>query len=494
MWVGLGFAASLALSAASTQLLKSQPTHWFLTLDVGSSGAAHAVFWLGLVGLCGAWLGLGLVARADARTTVWAAALWALPLFLGPALFSGDVYSYLAQGDLLRHGIDPYHHGPAALAGVHQTAVLHAVSPIWWHTTAPYGPLFVGLAAIASAIAGSHLVLGVVLLRAIELPGLALLAVYVPRLARALGADADRATWLVLASPLVLLELVGGAHNDALMAGLLVAGVSYAVERRPLVAIALCTCAGLVKLPAFAAVAFVLVCWLRDVRRTAPAGPVESRTFYFPLVARAAVARAAAVVAAIVTAVGLATTVGFSWISGSLLSSTTRLHLAVTPSTAVGYTLHSLAGASGSAHPLESVVGAVALVLVACLGAWLLWRVDYERLVPTLAVLLLASILAGPAVWPWYLVWGGVLFAVSPRLQAHPMLPAVTLLASVVIAPGGRLSLPIHDAPYVLAVYAVALGLLAFGGRRKPRAGADRLGGSRLVAPRWRSSGIEVAP
>ena len=450
-----------------------------MTFDFGSSAVAHAVFWTGLTALCVAWLGLGLLARADTRTTVFAAALWSLPIFLAPALFSGDMYSYLAQGDLLRHGIDPYHHGPAALAAVHQTRILHAVSPFWWHTTAPYGPLFVGLAATASAIAGSHLVVGVVLLRVVELPGLVLLAVYVPRLARALGADPNRASWLVLASPLALLELVGGGHNDALMAGLLVAGVAYAVERRPLVAIALCTCAGLVKLPAFAAVAFVLVCWLRDARPVATAHS-GSRTFYFPLLGRAT-----AVVAGIVTAVGLATTVGFSWISGSLLSSTTKLHLAITPSTAIGYTLHSVAGASGSGHGLESAVGVVAIVFVACLGAWLLWRASYDRLVPSLATLLFASIVAGPAAWPWYLIWAIALFAVLPRQQLHPVIPAAMLVASVVIAPGGQLSLPIGDAPVVLAVYAAVAAIVVASSGRSTRS-------IRRGVPRW--GAVEVAP
>jgi alpha-1,6-mannosyltransferase len=471
-WVGLGFAGSVALCAASTQILENKPTRWWFTLDLGSSGVAHVVLWAGVAALCVAWLGLGLVERADRRTLLFAGGLWAAPLLIGPALFSGDVYSYLADGDLLRHGIDPYHHGPAALAGVHQAHVLATVSPLWHHTTVPYGPLFVGLAAVASAIAGSHLVLGVVLLRALELPGLLLLAVYVPRLARTLGADPDRATWLAVVSPVVLLELVGGAHNDALMAGLLVAGVAYAVERRPLVAIALCTCAGLVKLPAFAAVAFVLVCWLRET-------PGVAR-------ARARVgAGATLVVAGIITAAGLVTTVGFSWLSGSLLDSTTKLHLALTPSTAIGYTLHAVSGAAGSAHPLESSVGTAAVVLGALIGVRLLWRVDYDRLAASLAAMLLVALLAGPAVWPWYLAWGFVLFAVAPRGQVHPVLPAAILAACVVIGPGGQLSLPIGDAPIVLAVYAAALGLVAFDARRPPR--------STATAPRWRGPRVEVA-
>ena len=86
-----------------------------------------------------------------------------------------------------------------------------------------------------------------------------LLAVFAPRLARALGADPARATWWVLLSPLVLLELVAPAHNDLLMIGLVVAGVTFAIERRLLVGIAVCALAATIKLPAAAAIPFILV-------------------------------------------------------------------------------------------------------------------------------------------------------------------------------------------------------------------------------------------
>src|SRR6185312_7438110 len=121
----------------------------------------------------------------------------------------------------------PYRDAPAVLAQHGQAHVLSAVYPFWRHTTAPYGPLFLW---IVSGLAGSSLVLGVLLIRALEMVGFVVLAAFVPRLARALGADPGRATWLVLLSPLVLLQLVAAAHNDLLMIGLLVAGVTLAVE------------------------------------------------------------------------------------------------------------------------------------------------------------------------------------------------------------------------------------------------------------------------
>ena len=120
------------------------------------------------------------------------------PLALGPALFSHDVYSYLAQGTILHLGLNPYHDTPAVLALHGQGHVLSAVSPFWRHTPAPYGPLFLGLVSLIVGVTGAKLIAGVLVLRGVELIGALLLAVYVPRLARALGTDPARAVWLAL--------------------------------------------------------------------------------------------------------------------------------------------------------------------------------------------------------------------------------------------------------------------------------------------------------
>lgn len=450
-WVCLGLAGSLALTAADSELLNRHPIHWWLSVHLGSRELCHHVFWAGLLALCVAWLGLGLRARAGRRTLLFAGALWAVPLMLGPPLFSSDMYSYYAQGDLLRLGINPYEHGPAALAAAHQSGVLNAVSPFWRHTAAPYGPLFIGIAAAVAAVAGSHLVLGVILLRVLELGGFALLCVYVPRLARTLGADPDRALWLVVISPLVLVELIGGGHNDALMAGLLLAGVTYAVERRPLLAIVLCSVAGAIKLPALAAVALIAACWFKDTDARARV-----------------VATSVAVCAAVLTAAGFAATVGFTWISGRTLSTPGKAHLAITPATAIGRSLHSLVGFGSSAHTLETVLADVALACTAVLGLFLMRRVRYERLALDLGVLLLAVVLGGPVSWPWYLAWGIALVAVDPRSQRWPILPAAIVVGSFVVRPDGILMLPLYDAPYTSAVYAaLALALIAVLARRR---------------------------
>ena len=62
-------------------------------------------------------------------------------------------------------------------------------------------------------------------MRLLALLGVYLIARYLPRLARACGVEPSLAVWAGLLNPLVLMHFVSGAHNDALMLGL--------VDRRP---------------------------------------------------------------------------------------------------------------------------------------------------------------------------------------------------------------------------------------------------------------------
>jgi alpha-1,6-mannosyltransferase len=444
-WACLGLAGSIVVALAGPHLAGG-PVRWWFDPSLGS-----AVFYAGIVALSVAWLALGRLAITTTQLRIVGAA-WCLPLLLTAPLFSQDAYSYLAQGTLVHLGIDPYTHSPAALAGAGQAHVLGAVDPFWRHTTAPYGPLFLGIVSVIVSIAGSHLIAGVLLIRLLDAAGLVLLAVFAPRLARALGADPARATWWVLLSPLVLLELVAGTHNDLLMIGLVVAGVTFAIERRLLVGIALCALAATIKLPAAAAIPFILVAW--GDRRTWVSGVV--------------------VTAVVVLAVSVITGLGLGWISSGVFSTPEKVRLAITPATALGWTVAQVVPIG--AHGLESALGVVAFGLSLVLGAVLLWRSRRGDMVRNLGIALIAVAICGPAAWPWYLTWGLVLLAACPGIQDSRALALSVVAAVFVVKADGVLAFPLHTAPVFVVLYiAAAVTAVLVVWRRRPAVRTARL-------------------
>jgi hypothetical protein len=453
-WAALGAVGSVLVALCAPRLTGGG---WWYIVHV-SRGGADAMLYVGLVVLCAAWLGLGRCLREVSGRWLWAiGALWALPALLAPPLFSRDVYSYLAQGELLHLGLNPYGVGPVALAAHGQAHVLDAVSPFWRHTTAPYGPLFLGLVSPVSAFASRHLVLAALLVKAIDAIGLVLLGVFVPRVARALGADLRRAAWLAVLSPLVLMQVVAAGHNDGLMAGLMVAGIALALERRSLGAVAVCALATTIKLPAAAACVFIAVAAARAEPDRRAAGRV--------------LAQSAATFVAVLVVVSAATTVGTDWLTTGVFSNPSKVRLALTPATGLGYTvasiLHDL-GLSANAHSIESGLGAVAGVAVLALAVVLLLGVTRRTLVRDLGVVLVAAAIGGPAAWPWYLIWGVALLAAWPAARRSMWMIAAVTVPVFLIRPGGIALPPRPWSPLIVCVYA-ALALLAWRVRSRRR-------------------------
>jgi Glycosyltransferase family 87 len=451
-WAGLGLGGSLLVALTGPRIVNGGVITWWYAPTFPASHSANLVaLYIGMLALSGAWLGVGRVLdrpRGVRQFELWIiGTLWLAPLAVGPALFSRDVYSYLAQGTILHLGLSPYHDTPVVLGHLGHAHLLQAVFPFWRHTTAPYGPLFLALISLIVSITGSHLIAGVLLVRITLLAGIGLLAVFIPRLARALGADPVRATWLAILSPLVLLELVAAGHNDALMIGLMVAGVTLALERHPLLGITACALAATIKIPAAIAAVFIAVAWARSM-------PTPTLRWRF-------LAQGAVTAVGVIAAVSLATGLGISWISTTLFSTPAKVRLAITPATGVGRTISSLlhdVGIRVGAHGLESTCGLIAFAIIAGLGAVLLWRVRLENLVRSLGMLLLAAAAGGPAAWPWYFTWGLVLLAACPGPQRSRAFAFALAVSVFLVKPSGSLAVPIQASPVVVAVYALLAG------------------------------------
>ena len=72
----------------------------------------------GLVLLSRAWLAISRQIAAEPEPTTrplaCILALWSGPLLVAPPMFSNDIYSYAAQGELVSHHINPYLYGPGS--------------------------------------------------------------------------------------------------------------------------------------------------------------------------------------------------------------------------------------------------------------------------------------------------------------------------------------------------------------------------------------------
>jgi len=233
--LGLIGTALLAFGGLSAGALPARGTSPMPGLDRlrGFEAPGIVAVYAGVVVLVLAWWRLGRLFDGPAppgRSALLATlATWATPLVLAPPLFSRDVYSYLAQGVMVGSGMDVYRVGPAVLGGPLAVEVPGA----WQHAPAPYGPAFLFTASSVTEVTSVRIIAGILAMRLLALLAVGAIVVLVPRLARACGTDPDRAVWLAVLNPLVLLHLVSGAHNDALMLALLVAGLALAVSGRP---------------------------------------------------------------------------------------------------------------------------------------------------------------------------------------------------------------------------------------------------------------------
>ena len=215
--------------------------------------------------LVGGGIALAFAVRAAAHdwqprpSRLFAAGLLAVvALTLVPATGSADPESYAAYGRMVELGRDPYTTTPLDLAKIGDP-VSAAVEDPWKNTASVYGPLATAEQRFAASIGHRSVRTTVVVLVLINdvafvLTGLMLMA------AAADDTGRRRAALLWMLNPLLLFELVSGAHLDALVAFFAVAGV-VVVSRSRLAAGVLLGCAAAVKLPALAIVAGIL--WSR---------------------------------------------------------------------------------------------------------------------------------------------------------------------------------------------------------------------------------------
>ncbi|HEY3061647.1 MAG TPA: hypothetical protein VGL99_21970 [Chloroflexota bacterium] len=194
----------------------------------GSLGVA-----LGIVGV-GYLAGIVILDRGIAklrgagRIVIGFSLVFQLTLILIPGVFSTDVYSYLIYGQMAGvHGLNPYVVPPDALPG---NPLLTWIYDDWRSLATPYGPLWTLLSAALAPLlypldVSDQVLIHKVLMNLVHLVNLVLLTVLLKRGLPHVRGGRLTAFALFAWNPLLLLEIAGNGHNDALMLTLLLAGL-----------------------------------------------------------------------------------------------------------------------------------------------------------------------------------------------------------------------------------------------------------------------------
>lgn len=326
---------------------------------------------------------------------LWAAiALLIAGFALAPVLLSHDVYSYVDYARLgAIHGLDPYVHPPAAEPFDPAYARV-----TWIDATSAYGPLFT---LATYPLAWLPVDTAVAALKATAALSVLAIALLVARTAPSRGVSPLAAAAFVALNPLVLIHVVGGAHNDGLAMLAATIGVAAMLSAREASAGAAFVAAFAIKVPAAIAAPFALL----SAARLMPFPHQRGEKASIDLGSGVAKTLAGAGVA--VVGVGLAAHAAFGWdwlnalgLAGENQHRTSHMSVPIAFARITGLD--------------ATAVRAVAFALYGALVAYLLLRTwrggDWLRCAAwaSLGLLLVTAWLL-----PWYLIWALPLVALS---------------------------------------------------------------------------------
>ncbi len=471
-----------ALGAGARPVIQD-PTFGVRLLNLPSRLATVALTMTttGAVMMALAWLMLGRFALGKRRMSRSqldrTLLLWMLPLLVAPPMYSKDVYSYLAQSQISRLHLDPYRVGPASALGLDHVFTL-SVPSLWRETPAPYGPLFLWIGRGISALTGENIVAAVLCHRVVVLLGVGLIVWATPRLAARCGVAEVSALWLGAANPLLLMHLVAGIHNEALMLGLMLTGTEFALRgiasARPLLpghrthwrdweplgellaGAVLIAMSSQVKLPSLLALGFVTMAlarrWGGNLRGLVLAGGGMT-----------------ALALAVMAAIGSASGLGFGWVHTLGTANVVRSWMSPPTLLALGTgQVGILLGLGDHTTAVLSLTRGIGVLIIAVMVAWLLLVVLRGRLHPVggLGVALGLTVLLFPVVQPWYLLWAIIpLAAWATRPGFRGAVIGVTLVVGIFgpTANGDRFALfQIVDATVASTVIVLALIALTY--------------------------------
>ncbi len=411
MWQGFAGSVLMLLGslgvgwlAGSSQLIR---TPLFIVARTTPAAVITATVFLclGFILMLRAWLLLYRALRGWDATTrpvlLKALALWTAPLMVTLPLFSRDSYAYIGQGRLMLQGLDPYTNGISALNNYYSLGP----DTLWTEAPTPYGPLFLWLEQGAVWLSHGSPELALIPFRLASLAGVVLLAVYVPKLAALYGFSPQRALWLGVLNPVLLLNFIGSVHNDSLMMGLVVAGIYFASVKRPVWGIVLVTASLAIKPITLIALPFVGLLW---------AGRDATWPRKFGLWAATL-----AISMGIMLAAGVVNGLGFGWLAALQTPGTVWIWYAPVGLAAhvLGFATDLFGGPGAGVTGVLQTIGQGASILIVMALALVPvkpGRHPYARdVVRRMTWAFAAVVVLAPMIQPWYMVWLLVFFTTT---------------------------------------------------------------------------------
>ncbi|MGI8778133.1 MAG: hypothetical protein ACR2LJ_12315 [Acidimicrobiales bacterium] len=321
---------------------------------------------------------------------------------VAPPTESGDVWSYAMYGRMVSTYHDnPYRHTPAEFRA---DPIGRRVPAFWVGSRSVYGPLFTAVSAAGMAGAGHSPLAARLFFQSLAAVAVAGSLVLIDRRTR------DPVALAVIGvNPIMVISVVNGAHNDALVGLAVLGGVLLVCARRPAWAGAALAAAALVKVSALLPLAAVGVwVWRHHGRRAAAA-----------LTGTAAALGLSALLAAGASSVVAAFGDAQGRVNGGSLWAGPRRWLAGAGS--------SLAG--GRALSWVAVAAAIGLTV-----ALVRRRPTDDGPFFAAGAAVAAYLLVGTYVLPWYLAWGLPVLAVIWRWRLGWLVMAQAAVLQVATA------------------------------------------------------------
>jgi len=397
---------------------------WLVTaLLVAAVGFGAAGLVIGLRAIASGW-------RLAQRTAVMAGVAAAVAMVVIPPMGSADVLVYAAYGRIASLGQDPYTTTANDLAAAGDP-IGRAVERPWQDTPSIYGPVATGEQWLASRLGGTSMQATVWWLAAFTAIAFVLTGLLLLRLADDTAAARSRVLLLWWLNPLLLYEVVNGAHLDGIGIAFAVAALAL-IRRSPLGAGVLAGIAAAVKL-SFGLYVLALAWALRRSMRSL----------------------VLLVTGALAVFVAAYATVGLDALDQAR-SASRRVSLAMPSRLLVGPLEAVLPN-----HVARDVIAVLSWIAFAGLAAWLLSRTPFGRpietspagdpldgsdptheAIRTAAALTLAWALTATYSLPWYDVAAWAPFALLAATPYDWLLIARTTMLSLAYIPGRVVDLP----------------------------------------------------